>query len=131
MSKESDMPIGDITFKVGDRVVTVATYPFLVIKESRVAKILKNGNFTLEGSPRQWRQDGSQTGGSGKYDDAIYHWTVEMAAQASHNQLAHRTFEKLNSRFNRNALLDLSTDQLCRIEALLDKIAEERAKEGV
>lgn len=117
------MPTGDKPFEVGDRVILMQGMHLFNARETRVEKVHKNGNFTLEGCGRmQYRNpNGHQVGGDVWSRSRAEHWSVERAAEISRERLVGRVDAKV-SRLTRAELSTLSTDQLCRIEALLDKV---------
>lgn len=128
------MPTGDKPFEVGDRVIVMPGrwQGKSNAKEGKVAKVHKNGNFTTDatGTAQYRNPSGRATSNDAWGRTFVVHWTAERAAEISHAKLAERVANKV-ARFSHNDVKALSTDQLCRIEALLDKITEERAKEGM
>lgn len=122
----------DKPFEVGDRVILMQGRHLLNARETRVEKVYKTGNFTIEGCGKtQFRNpSGLEVGGDVWSRSRAEHWTAERAAEISRERLAMRVDGKVQKVLRLFELKEMSTDQLCRIEALLDKITEEREKEG-
>ena len=122
-------------FKVGDRVIVMpgSGVSLRHATESRVSKVRKDGKFYVGELLRDFLF--SRSGHDTRFPESmseqfahVEHWTQERAAEVSHAKLAERVVNKV-ARLSPEEAESLSTDQLCRIEALLDKITEERAKE--
>lgn len=120
-------------FEVGDRVIIMPGRwsGMEAAKEAKVVKVHKSGNFAVDatGAAQYRNPSGWATSSDPVRATIVEHWTAERAAEISHAKLAVRVANKV-ARLSHNDVKALSTDQLCRIEALLDKITEERAKEG-
>lgn len=126
------MPIGDKAFKVGDRVILMPGkgIPLHYATETKVSEVRRGGTFHVESLSRDFAfQSSGYQKSFGEQVSYVQPWTTELATEISRAKLAQRVVNKV-ARLSRHGVGDLSTDQLCRIEALLDKIAEERAKEG-
>lgn len=130
------MPSGDKPFKVGDRVIVIpgSGVSLRYATESHVSRVRKDGKFSVEdsGDDFLFSRTGHAMQFSARTRDQfahVEHWRQELAAKVSHAKLVGRVANKMARLSHKEAEL-LSTEQLCRIEALLDKITEERAKEG-